>query len=579
MASLKVMLTTTGTQDPVEIPDFGLRTFAHPTTDYDLLDEFSLDEIMSSNDLQALVDDEYITISINNRNIRNLRNLLYNKSIETIVDINGNGDYTSLSAAFANGATSVLVRKGTYVETSDIIMPTGGRIQGETAGQTIIALNNCSIIADGNNGVAETAGTISTVNNSATITGVGTTFTNLAIGDYILIDTVFRLISNITNDTSLELDTTYEGNPFTGHDYIGQTMLGGVVIQNLIITSIAGIKHGIYMRACNRFLLDTVLIQKIDNNNIHMENCGDSGLTNVVSMDSSAHGVDVINCYSCILDSCAFNNNNNNGINIGSTSKNITLDGCKASINNNHGIHIDGDSEEVSITDSMIMQNDKKGINATPGTLAILINSCTILRNGNVGADFDGSQNAVNDCIISDNDGDGISAGDKGVIVSCHIYNNAGTGISLTGDKDSVITGNSITNNGIHGIHCNKQRNIISCNQIFNNTSNGIFFELGAVESIINDNCIRGNVFGISAVTDDTVISNNVIQDNSDDGVSVSGNDNIITGNRIFGNTIKGIDIITGSTDNIVTGNNCKGNTGTNLDDNGTTTELANNKT
>jgi parallel beta-helix repeat protein len=434
-------------------------------------------------------------------------------------------------------------------------------------------------VADGNNGVTETAGTISAANNSATITGTGTTFTNLSAGDYILVDTVFRLIASITNDTSLELDTTYEGNPLTGRDYVAQTMLGGVVIQNLIITSVAGIKNGMYMRACNRFLIDTVLIQEINNTNIYIENCGDSGLTNVVSMDSTTYGINMTNSHSCILESCAFNNNNNNGVQIEGASQNITLDGCKISINNNNGIEVDGNSSEVSITDSMIMQNDNKGVNVTPGSTSVIINSCTILRNGNHGADFDGSQNSVNDCVISDNGGDGISGGDKGIVVSCHIFNNTGSGISLTGDIDAVVTGNNIRSNGAHGIHSNKQRSIISSNQISNNTSNGIFFELGADESIINDNIIRGNVFGISAVTNDTVISDNIIRDNSDDGVSISGNDNIISGNRIFGNTLKGIDIITGSTDSIVTGNNCKGNTSTSIDDNGTTTALANNKT
>ena len=45
----RVIITTTGTQNPVTFNDLGGRRYFHPTTDYDLTNEFTLDEIAFSN--------------------------------------------------------------------------------------------------------------------------------------------------------------------------------------------------------------------------------------------------------------------------------------------------------------------------------------------------------------------------------------------------------------------------------------------------------------------------------------------------------------------------------------------------
>jgi len=55
-------LTTTGTLDPVIVDDLGARSFPHPTVDFDLMDEFTEDEVQSSRDLQALIDAGHIII-------------------------------------------------------------------------------------------------------------------------------------------------------------------------------------------------------------------------------------------------------------------------------------------------------------------------------------------------------------------------------------------------------------------------------------------------------------------------------------------------------------------------------------
>lgn len=64
----QIRLTTTGTLDPVPLDDLGGVSFVHPTTDFVLYDsivsisEFTSTEIRESSDLQAAIDNGYITI-------------------------------------------------------------------------------------------------------------------------------------------------------------------------------------------------------------------------------------------------------------------------------------------------------------------------------------------------------------------------------------------------------------------------------------------------------------------------------------------------------------------------------------
>ena len=60
---MALLLTTTGTQTPVTIDDLNGRSFTHPTTDFDLLTEFSLQEVADSTDLISAISAGYITVT------------------------------------------------------------------------------------------------------------------------------------------------------------------------------------------------------------------------------------------------------------------------------------------------------------------------------------------------------------------------------------------------------------------------------------------------------------------------------------------------------------------------------------
>ena len=59
---MQILLTTTGTASPVVIPDLNSITFTHPTTDYNLLEEFTLEELYDSSDLISAVTAGTITL-------------------------------------------------------------------------------------------------------------------------------------------------------------------------------------------------------------------------------------------------------------------------------------------------------------------------------------------------------------------------------------------------------------------------------------------------------------------------------------------------------------------------------------
>ncbi len=57
---------------------------------------------------------------------------------EAVVDAAGGGDYTTIEAAFADAKTVVFVRNGTYNPASDINIPNGGKLTGESRDGVVI---------------------------------------------------------------------------------------------------------------------------------------------------------------------------------------------------------------------------------------------------------------------------------------------------------------------------------------------------------------------------------------------------------------------------------------------------------
>lgn len=60
---MQILLSTTGTLQTINIPEFGGRIFEHPVVDFNLYNEFSIEEIRSSETIFGLLTNNHITLT------------------------------------------------------------------------------------------------------------------------------------------------------------------------------------------------------------------------------------------------------------------------------------------------------------------------------------------------------------------------------------------------------------------------------------------------------------------------------------------------------------------------------------
>jgi hypothetical protein len=65
---MQILLSTTGTASPVVLNDLNRISFTHPTSNFDLLESFTLEELYESDDLINAVDDGHITLKDDQKN-------------------------------------------------------------------------------------------------------------------------------------------------------------------------------------------------------------------------------------------------------------------------------------------------------------------------------------------------------------------------------------------------------------------------------------------------------------------------------------------------------------------------------
>lgn len=460
-----------------------------------------------------------------------------------VVDLAGNGDVDTLATAItritAIGAGKIFLREGTYLPVADVVLPAGVSLVGAGPGPSIIdfAGGAFGITYDGS-ARQTTGGTITATNGSTAIVGIGTTFTTLLAGDFILIGGVFHEISVITDDLNLTLVEAYQGETAAGLPEKGQSMFKGGSLENLVIQN--STVNGLLIRQGLRFTVRECTVK----------NCGDLGGTlDAVLIDDSSEvafldgviessnfdSLRFLDSSICRVEGTTIINGDGRGIRI-SGCISVVIDENICNENGGEGILVDVASVRTVISECICNRNTAQGVESADGTDITLISGCDCSFNGSAGIDVDGTKNTISECNIEGNGADGIFTGDFATITGNHIHDNAGHGIDLDFDTFCTVTGNHIEGNTLAGIFCDVE----GC-----------------------------------------VIQNNVCQDNGEDGIRLDDGslDCVVDGNRCDGNTESGIEVVAGGTDNIVTSNNVKDNTGTNLVDAGTNTILANNQT
>jgi parallel beta-helix repeat protein len=463
------------------------------------------------------------------------------REYDAVVAISG-GDFTSVVAAFASGAKSVFVRPGTYTETADIVIPAGGCLEGVCPGAvTIVLTGGAQVVIDGT-GRFTGAGTVSVTSGSVNVTGVGTTFTTVQAGDYILLGDSFYEIGSVTDDLNLVLLAAYQGTAIAGQSCQAQSMIvaAGLLNVNIAAVGIVAVRVEQAFRCFFRAVAvalsgagATPAFQVLDSGSLVWETCASENNQGIGLFIGGNLG----RSYSMFLLASVFRNNNGAGLVFNNSSAGV-VDGCIAYQNANNGISVLGQSSRIQLLDSFLSFNDQKGIEVSPSAVATVLANCTFFNNGTDGIDFNGSDSSlVEGCLIAANGGSGVNGGSNGVIDGCQVRDNGGNGIDMqAASNDTAVSSCIVDGNGGDGI-------------------------VAAGQSLLNSNRVRNNGGrGIECLNA------------ADDGT--------ITGNVVTGNGAEGIYIQNTSNNWVVTGNRATGNTGANFSDNAATTTVgANNFT
>ena len=358
----------------------------------------------------GLLAEKNFTDLINNDDIRN-KNADYiigSRLYDSVVDVNGGGDYVSVQEALAAGKKRIFLRSGTYILNSDINIGSDTFIVGEDKYNTIIDLNNTyQILTSGD--TEYNTGTITVANDDTTIVGSGTVWTtNLAVNDYIVIYGSVYKITEVTDNTHLEIEIPYRGYPESSISYSAGTFINNIELRNFTITgqdtAITG-KASVYLYGIvNSYVANLILKEtklsygngvdvrygfKNIFENIIVDNCGydgfilifsDYNLINNITCNNNFYGGFHLNgSNNNICSNIAANSNYSNGIVLQNSSYN-QLSNISANSNRSDGVILTTSSNYNTI----------KNVNSING----YNNGLTLYRSSN---------NCINGGIMKDN--------------------------------------------------------------------------------------------------------------------------------------------------------------------------------
>jgi parallel beta-helix repeat protein len=432
------------------------------------------------------------------------------------------GDYTTVGAALAAGHSSIFIRAGTYAETGDLTLPSGGCLIAESPGAAILdfGAGAFSVRLDGTARSSST-GTYSLAQGSTAVVGVGTTFqTDLQAGDWIKVGVAWHEIASITDELNMVLSIAHQGQAIpAGTAVKAQSMnigccLDGIKIQNSTAQGIETL-NTLDMR------IDRCTVSGCGSGSlaaVEMTDCANTLASLTEVLGSTGQGWLWLRCDNSRMNMCSINNSNGDGLHI-TDCEGLAVDQCYTQHNNSEGVLIDGTSSKCSASNCVATRNTAEGFETAPGSGSCVFDGCTSAFNGGAGIDLDGTENIADGCVIMDNVGAGFFGGSACKITNCYIARNGGQGLSVGDDENSVIDGNTIIDNVSHGIEMGDFNQNVTGNSVRGNGGHGILMNAGSL------NCV-------------------------------------VTGNRCTLNASNGINISSGATDCLVVDNQLAGNTG-----------------
>lgn len=375
------------------------------------------------------------------------------------------GHYTSVAAAYTAGHKTVFVRKSTYTETADVVIPDGGQLICEKG--TIIDFNNASYHILCSSGISpETAGTVSVNSGSTIVNGVGTSFTNLSPGDYILLGSAYVEIDTIPTDLLLNIKYNWKGDNISGQSMYSRPMYTGVKIEN--VTVINSVLEAVLIRGVVGLKLENVDVSNSSDNGIEIRDCCNFSLSHCAMRNTGANGFNIVDSHSgsiddnCYAENCTTggfrfaessairvvsaisHSNGTSGYNIRATCADLTLNMCHSLFNDGDGVEVVDGAVRISLIGCTINSNDNKGCDVGAG---VKIRGCTITNNASQGIDGTGANLEIVNNTIGTNETNGITlsaACNNSVICNNHITGTSDYGIEIDGADNCVIAGNYI---------------------------------------------------------------------------------------------------------------------------------------
>ena len=481
----------------------------------------------------------------------------YNDSniFETIVDASGRGQFRSIAEAFAAGKTSVYVRDGIYYETSNIIIPDGGQLEGESQSNVRIVLaGNNSIRIDGSNGIKQTAGTISITAATNTVTGVGTTFTALNPKDFIQLGTTYYEIASIESDTSLTLAQQYLGAALENVEYLAQHMFTGIKISNLIVAYSNAV--GLYVRAVRHCGFRSLAFLACTPNIIVVDS-GEFAMNQIITCFSKGIGLSFENVTSVLLQTLDVYNCFSHGMALLGKTTNAVCSSSAFCNNFGCALTLSDMLCDLHFTNCIFKQNNAGGVHMTGPCMQVIIQGCTVGDNNGHGLTLAGTANLISNNIIKGNTGHGIITSPYCVITSNQIHENGGDGINCDNLSHNIsvslnrisnnaqngvcsagnvglYSGNIIMQNGNAGYDFSGSNNVISSSTIVQNNTHGVHIPIGSVNNMVTNSQVLANVqSGATVESNDNILAHNIFSANGTNIVNTGQNNDISTNKLI----------------------------------------------
>jgi hypothetical protein len=334
------------------------------------------------------------------------------------------------------GGGIVYLTPGIYTLTENLYVPTGVTLEGVSRDECIIECGAYSVIITGDN--AYSTGTVTINNGDTTLSGNLTAWSDDMVGMYALLDGYWYYISDVTDGTTLTIDT-YIGENLVGANYVianpnfnGQ--INKLTIQNstgagiIVNYAMEPVIHDTVVLGCDTGVdMDYVVFPRI-----------------LGSFNYNTTGLDMNFVEGYYIDYSEFNFNTGNGVTI-TDSGNATF--FNSSINDNGGNGVTGTNVvQVAHISLDISGNTGKGLEFVSGCNDNGFTVSNIIGNGSDGIKLTATsdRNSISTCSIINSGGYGINIAaascDNNYIVAPSFDNNASGNINDSGTLTSIIS-------------------------------------------------------------------------------------------------------------------------------------------